>query len=128
MAARSFFVSVKNFTGKKWDRGALVLNHGVWSENGIPSEHWLAAHFDDAGDLVPGEDWFMSESNGFATGTEGSVEYTSQGIAGTLHIHWNNPFVGGNEFTAIGPTQFTYNWGDPGGNDANITLRIEKRS
>ena len=128
-AARSFFVSIKNFTGKTWDRGDVRLPHGMWTEpNGFPSEHIAKAHFDDAGDLVPGEDWFESESDGFATGTEGFVEYTAQGTAGTLRIHFNNPFVGGNEFTANGPNQFTYGWGDPGGSNANITLQIQKRS
>jgi hypothetical protein len=127
MAARTFFVSVQNFTGKVWDRVDVGLSHGAWSENGIPSEHWLKVSLDDDGNVVPGEDWFMSESDGFATGTEGFVDYTAQGVAGTLHIHWNNPFVGGNEFTAAGPNQFHYFWGDPGGTDANINLVIQKR-
>jgi hypothetical protein len=129
MATRSFFVSIKNFTGKIWDRGDVSLPHGKWTEpNGFPSEHVPKNHLDESGDVVPGTDWFEAESDGFATGVEGFVEYTSQGVAGTLRIHFNNPFIGGNEFTANGPSQFTYNWGDPGGSDANITLQIQKRS
>jgi hypothetical protein len=127
MADRTFLISIKNLTGRTWDRQDVGLNWGVWSQDGLPSEHWGPAHFDDSGDVVPGTDWFMSESDGFATGTEGWVDYTSQGLAGTLHIHWNNPFVGGNQFTASGPDGINYNWGDPGGNHASIELQIEKR-
>jgi hypothetical protein len=124
LAALRVLVTVNNFTGHVWDRSNVVLGGGIWSENGIPSEHWPKVHLDADGNVVPGEDWFMSESGGFATGTEGWVDYTTQGIAGTLRIHWNNPFAGGNEFTAVGPPQFAYGWGDPGGSDAHIDLHI----
>ena len=124
MAFRSFLVSVANFTGKTWDRGAVQLLHGMWSENGIPAEHWQKVTLDGDGNPVPGTDWFMSESDGFGTGTEGVVEYTAQGV-GTLRIHWDNLAIGSNSFSADGPPRFAYIWGDPGGSDARIDLTIK---
>jgi hypothetical protein len=126
MATRSFLVSILNSVLAPWHRTGLNLIHGVWSQgsDGIPSEVIPAAHVQGI-HIVPGDDWFMSESDGFATGTEGWVDYMMDGVDGTLRIYWDNPFAGGNRFTASGPRDFTYNWGDPGGSDAHVTLRIE---
>jgi hypothetical protein len=125
MPFRSFLVTIKNSTSHVWDRGNVVLGRGVWSENGIPAEHIPRNGHDADDNPVPGTDWFMSETDGFGTGTEGWIDYTTRGIAGTLRIHWNNPTIGTNEFSAGGPPQFVYLWGDPGGTQAEITLRIE---
>ena len=127
MAARTFRVTILNNTTHVWDRDNFGLMAGIWSGTAIPSEHVPRFGFDGEGNPVPGVDWFQSDSDGILTGTEGFVDYLTQGIAGTLHIHWNNPFSGHNSFTASGPLQFNYFWGDPGGNDARITLRIERR-
>jgi hypothetical protein len=37
MAARSFSITVVNYTGRNWTRGGMSLNHGIWSPTG-PSD------------------------------------------------------------------------------------------
>jgi hypothetical protein len=75
MAAREFFVSVKNFTGKRWDRGDVRLPHGKWSEpNGFPSEHVGAVHLDEAGDVVPGDAMSFLETTGSKPSLTGSQQ------------------------------------------------------
>lgn len=127
MAARSFSVTLQNWTGRTWQRSDVRLLHGEWSNSGQlqPADILNPLHLDGEGDARPGLVFFESESDGFATGTEGTVNYTT--AEGTVSIHWNNPFVGGNEFSANGPDRFAYFWGDPGGNNANIVLDIRKR-
>ncbi|MEH1980494.1 MAG: aegerolysin family protein [Nostoc sp.] len=77
MAARSFFISVRNYTGRSWKREGLGLSHGEWSNNqkSIPPEHISKLTLDRDGDAIPGTISFESESGGFATGTEGFVDY-----------------------------------------------------
>jgi len=91
MATRSFLVTLINSVLQRWDRAGLQLLHGEWSKgaDGIPSEHIPAAHIQGI-HIIPGDDWFMSDSGGGAKGTEGWVEYTTQGVNGTLHIYWDN--------------------------------------
>lgn len=127
MAARSFSITIQNWTGRQWQRSDVRLLHGEWSQQGQlqPPDTINKLHLNDEGDARPGVVFFESESDGFATGTEGTVNYTT--AEGTVILHWNNPFVGGNEFTARGPDQFAYFWGDPGGNDASIVLDIRRR-
>lgn len=128
MAARSFSITVVNQTGRDWTRGGMSLNHGVWSDDEarVPPEHLPKASLDGDGNPQPGVIFFESESQGFATGTEGSVDYNSD-RGETLHIFWDNPFVGGNSFSASVPN-LRLCWGDPSGNDANITLRIQSNA
>lgn len=90
MAARSTHVIFENRTG--WERALEKtrdhLDHGVWS--------------DSPPDLVGDSAEWRSESSGVLTGTEGSVDFKVTGPSLStllsMHLHWNNPFVGGNDY------------------------------
>ncbi len=126
MAARSFFITIQNFTGRVWQRSGLGLAHGIWSNNDalIPPEQLQRITLDNDGNAIPGVVQFCSESDGFATGTEGFVEYQSD--VGILHVGWDNPFVGSNGFGVNVPDGFTNTFGDISGNDANVTVILRK--
>jgi hypothetical protein len=126
MAARSFSVTVENSTGKLWTRSALSLPHGEWSNGGalVPPETLPKAGFNSEGDIQPGTIFFEAESQGFATGCEGFVNYRCD--LGEIQIHFDNPFTGSNTFSAVGPPNIRLPSGDPSGNDANVTLEIHK--
>ena len=40
---------------------------------------------------------FTSQSDGFLTGTQGSVQYRVDGEGTIFHLEWSNPFIGDNE-------------------------------
>ena len=126
MAARSFLITVQNFTGKLWQRSNLGLSGGEWSNGGglVPPEQILKISLDDDGNAIPGVVQFGSESDGFATGTEGFVQYESD--IGTFYIGWNNPFVGSNGFGVAVPDGFRAEYGDISGNNANVTVTIRR--
>jgi hypothetical protein len=127
MAARSFSITVFNWTGTPWHRVNMGLSHGMWSNGGslVPPEQLPKASFNEDGDAQPGVAFFESESDGAATGTEGFADF--DGPKGPLHIEWDNPFIGSNHFSASASGVFALGWGDPGGNDAHIDLTIRKR-
>lgn len=57
--------------------------------------------------ILPGQTGrLVSESDGVATGNEGSVRYTLEGVPGTASFHWDNPFVGSNSFDSSAPSGF----------------------
>jgi hypothetical protein len=126
MAARSFSITVLNWTGRPWTRTNISLPHGEWSNGGalVPPEQIPPVHLNGDGDAAPGLVFFEAESQGFATGTQGSVDYNSQ--FGKISINFDNPFAGGNSFNTSGPDSLRLLWGDPGGNNASITLEIRK--
>lgn len=96
--ARSVFVEVNNWTGCRMDFVTATLTHGTWTD----------------GDLPPGEItnsvWgvWASESNGFATGTEGFATYQLHACTNPANVgkwvkfHWNNPYVGSNTYDNVG--------------------------
>ncbi|MFF5962097.1 hypothetical protein [Streptomyces luteogriseus] len=101
----------------------MNLSHGVWAVK-------PPLMIGDSGEWV-------SESSGLATGTEGSVTYQIEDIdgvrVGEMRIHWDNPFVGSNEYDAsVTPTaeaggalrgySVLHIGGD--GNDANVTFML----
>lgn len=127
MAARSFFITVLNFTGKLWQRSNLVLESGEWSNNGgfVPPEQIPKISLDGNGDAIPGVARFGSESDGFATGTNGSVQYQSDG-GSRIYIGWNNPFVGSNGFSVGATNGLKIVSNDFTGDNANVTVTVSK--
>jgi hypothetical protein len=115
VAARSVLVSFTNATGfvlGKWWEG---LDHGVWTDDIEPPQT-----------ITPGETvTWMSESDGFATGTEGRVQYTVGDGGSVIELHWNNPFVGANTFDehCIGGWSLLRSGGD--GEDAKVSWTFE---
>jgi hypothetical protein len=114
MAAHSFAITLRNGSGVALRRTNLTLNHGIFSGNGnaVPPEN------------IPNltrASW-QSESDGFATGTEGSVTYASD--AGDVFIHWDNPFVGSNGLGVGVPNSIIVEHGSIDGNDAAVTITL----
>ena len=89
MAARSTHVTLTNQAGRfNLIKLSDTLDHGEWTIRPPAT--------------VGNQAEWESESNGFATGTEGSANYrieTDEGEPiGTLDLHWDNPFVGSNSY------------------------------
>ncbi len=109
MAARSVTIKVDN----KFDVALVFdhdsIQHGVWGSNPPPR-------------IEPGTlaQW-VAESDGVATGTEGTVWYRLDipSSIGLVRLHWDNPFVGSNNFDQSGPDVVTViRIGDGSGDDA----------
>ncbi len=109
MAARSVKIKVDN----KFDVALVFdhesIQHGIWG-SAPPAR------------IEPGtlREW-VAESNGVATGTEGTVWYRLDipNSTGLVRLHWDNPFVGSNNFDQSGPDVVTVNRvGDGSGDDA----------
>lgn len=129
-AARSFLITVENSTGRVWNRTDLGLSHGIWSGGGglVPPEQIDKASLDEDGNPVPGLAQFGSESSGFATGTEGFVEYESKPTLrlplATMRIEWVNPYVGSNRFYVTVSAGYRGTYRDIKGNNASPTVTI----
>lgn len=109
-------ITLHNFTDVKLGRKNFGLSHGMWKKNSnaVPPE--IVEAYQSVS--------FGSESDGFATGTEGHVVYTSN--QGDFHIGWNNPFVGSNGFGVAVPPGFRGIHTDISGNNANVEVFIFK--
>jgi hypothetical protein len=76
MAARSTLTRLHNRTPHRLTRVDANLDHGQWTDPNEPP-----------GFISPGTTVFIeSESDGIATGTEGSIRYASDG-GGELYFH-----------------------------------------
>ncbi|MGW3182928.1 hypothetical protein ACWDD9_26980 [Kitasatospora sp. NPDC001119] len=117
-AARSTTVHLHNGTGCTLNRTDYSLSHGIWTQGQEPPQ-WLG----NTGDAV-----FQSESNGFMTGTEGSVTFQASNCeegwrnGAAVRLHWNNPYVGSNGYDDDGTTRgFFRTTHDTGaGDNANV--------
>jgi hypothetical protein len=129
MAARSCDITVINWSAHTLTRKDMQLSHGEFSHNGkdVPPEHIAAVHLDGDGNAVPGTAHWASESDGFATGTEGTCKYTSsKGEA--FAAPWNDPFVGGNDLNVSVPKGLRAEFGAISGNQMAVTITIRKRT
>jgi hypothetical protein len=118
MAARSTHVTLTNLAGRlNLRKTSEELDHGEWTSH-PPA-------------LVGNRADWESESDGFATGTEGRVAYEIEndtgGAVGTLNLHWDNPFVGSNSYDeSVSPQAdvtgngFTVVHRGGGGNNADV--------
>ncbi|MEU3193319.1 hypothetical protein ABZ686_22400, partial [Streptomyces sp. NPDC006992] len=89
MATRSTHVTLENRAGRfNLRRTSQGLDHGEWTTK--PPL------------LIGDRGEWESESNGFATGTEGSVTYQLEDVdglrMGEVSLHWDNPFIGANSY------------------------------
>jgi hypothetical protein len=127
MAARSCKITVINWSAHKFTRKDMQLPHGEFSHNGndAPPEHIGSVHLDSDGNAVPGTARWASESDGFATGTEGTCRYTSS-KNGLFSTHWNNPFAGSNGLDVKVPSGLKAEFGSISGNDMAVTITIHK--
>lgn len=116
-AARSTVVSFVNYTNAKLVRKTWTMNHGEWTANRLPPE------------AIPGQtrkEW-GSESDGFATGTEASVVYSSP--SGDITVYWDNPYVGSNSYNCNAPSSYICRRtdGTGGGDNAWVEFTLNMR-
>jgi hypothetical protein len=121
MAARSTHVTLTNESGNNLLLQTDSLEHGEWTTR--PPK------------VIGNRGEWASESNGFATGTEGHVRYNMVDLddskIGEVALHWDNPFVGSNSYDeSVSPAAdelgdgFTVIHLDGSGNDANVEFQV----
>ena len=115
-AERSFAITLRNVTPLTLTRANMNLAHGEWSNagNDVPPQ--------EIGPMNVNGAYWSSESDGFATGTEGWVTYNTS--AGECLISWNNPFVGSNGFGAAAPAGFKFVPPEPDIGGGNVSVDI----
>ena len=87
MAARSTSIVLHNHTTEDLTLTSTDLPHGAWT---VPPPDGIGPGADGA---------WESESDGIATGTEGSAVYAIGGQGDSVRIDWDNPFGGTNKYT-----------------------------
>jgi len=119
-AKRSVIVKVQNKSSATLFLGNASLSHGIWSDNMYPPNQ-----------IMPGANiQFASESQGFATGTQGDALYTAIDLNnsqnnGPVQLHWDNPFSGSNSYGQSQPWFLRVTPSGGGGNNATWTITIE---
>ena len=113
MSARSTTVKFNNTTSETLTLTDANLSHGVWSRNLYPPKT-----------IAPKSSaTWMSESDGFMTGTEGTVTYLSS--KGNVTIHWDNPYVGSNSYSDSAPSGFVMSRTGGDGDNATVSFTFE---
>eukprot|EP01084_Bolivina_argentea_P155125 270359_1 len=113
-ASRSVGVRIENKTSVSFFRDGYSLSHGVWT-NYAPQE------------IAPNSTVkFMSESNGFMTGTEGYVYYKAKGEK--IWLKWNNPYAGGNTFNHYGSSSFNVSRRGGSGDNGYVYWTITEKT
>lgn len=128
MAARSTQVTLDSAAGVEGRFNLRLMNsgldHGEWTSQ--PPE------------LIGNLGIWESESNGFATGTEGRATYQLEDVDGNrmgeLTLHWDNPFAGSNSYDqSVDPAADPNDASAPGysivrlgggGDNASVTFRL----
>lgn len=95
-ATRDIRVHFTNNADSVLTRTSGTLDHGCWVE-APPSK----IEIDQTVDIA-------SESCGVATGTEFQVNYRLDGTDKQLHLHYNNPFVGSDDFEEAAPEGYAF--------------------
>ncbi len=118
MAARSVNVSFTNKSDVALILGGTSLLHGEWTTE-PPARI-------EAGQTVS----WRSESNGVATGTEGTAYYDIDGLGITSRslFHWDNPYVGSNSYSEVTPETFKASHSGGGGDNAHVTWVFDDAS
>ncbi|GAA2830669.1 aegerolysin family protein [Kitasatospora sp. CM 4170] len=117
IAARSTVVYLNNWTGCTLTRESWELSHGIWTL--LPP----VRIYDQK------QGFWSSESNGFATGTEGFAQFYSENCANPLlngrlvRVHWNNPYVGSNSYDWAG-SDLKFHLSKAGGSGNNAVVEF----
>ncbi|KAA6223842.1 hypothetical protein CP973_19665 [Streptomyces albofaciens JCM 4342] len=109
---RSTHVTLNNQTGANWTRTWATLQHGEWQANSYPAES-IGAYSSAS---------WQSQSDGFATGTEGEAVYATG--YGEVRVKWNNPYVGSNSYSCTAPGGHSCVWSGGSGNNASVTFTV----
>ncbi|MEV7176355.1 hypothetical protein [Kitasatospora sp. NPDC093679] len=116
-AARSVNVSFSNWTGCTLTREEWGLSHGIWT-----AQPPVRIYDQGTGS-------WASESNGFATGTEGYARFFSENCADPVlngrlvRVHWNDPYAGSNSYDSSG-TDLKFYVSRSGGSGNNASVRF----
>jgi hypothetical protein len=118
MAARSVDVTFTNKSGVNLVLFGTSLLHGEWTTE-PPARI-------DAGQTVT----WASESDGVATGTEGTAYYDIEGLDDSSRslFHWDNPFVGSNSYSEFSPDTFKSSHSGGGGDNAHVNWIFDDAS
>src|SRR5262249_25138773 len=100
------------FTNQTLRRLRDELLHGIWT-----------THIPNKIERLESAQW-ESESHGFCTGTEGWVEFEVSDDSGVIRLHWNNPFVGSNEYSHTAQPLDQVSYKDGVGDNATVTFEI----
>ena len=114
MSARSTTVKLQNTTDFTLTLINAELDHGIWSQNQYPPR--------TIGPKSEGS--WMSESDGFMTGTEGSVTYQLSDSKGNVYIEWDNPYIGSNSYKHTAPAGFEISQSGGSGDNAVVTFTL----
>lgn len=100
-ATRDIRVHFTNNSDSVQTLAGWTLDHGCWPGDTPPPDK---IEVDQTVDLA-------SESCGFATGTEFHVRYWVGSTKTQLSLHYNNPFVGSDDFNESAPEGFAFDKG-----------------
>jgi hypothetical protein len=109
MAQRSTTWTINNATSSDLNLVSSPLAHGIWSSN--PPQVIKSG----------AKATFVAESDGFATGDEGSVTYSTSG--GNYVFYFNNPFIGQDGYNVTNPTGLDNQTVQQSGNDQVLNTR-----
>lgn len=127
MAARSVDIYFENYLNYSLSlkQDSLQLEHGIWDI--YPPQKIVQA---DNG--APGKAHWETESDGFATGTQGSCTYAFYDATADqicyINIAWDDPFSGSNNYSITTDSvnaKVSYTGGD--GNNASVTFQVQPR-
>jgi hypothetical protein len=110
MAARSAIATFNNETNVTLTLNSAVLQHGEWDTQPPQTIGPLSS-----------ATW-SSESDGFATGTQGQVVYSLPG--GVVTTTYDNPFSGTNGCTADAPPAYQVNCTTTDGDNQVVTYTL----
>ena len=113
MAERSVVITLANQTSQNLFLSAQNLLHGIWAVQ--PPQN-----------IGPNSSaTFEADSNGFATGVEGSATYSFQSASSQLvNLVFDNPFVGASSYTGSAPAGYHLDPFTSGGNNAAVIYTL----
>ncbi|MFT3772567.1 MAG: hypothetical protein QM820_44820 [Minicystis sp.] len=112
MATRSTTSTITNATSSDWTLSSARLDHGVWATN--------PPNIVKAGSTFS----FRAESDGLATGDEGTVIYTCSD--GDFQFYFDNPFLGTDGYAVNCPDGYDQRTIQQTGDDQTLTTRCFK--
>jgi len=116
MSAREVHIDVNNKTGH-----TLQLEDKTKLDGG----RWRTSPTNVANDQIK---TFVAESNGFMTGTEGTIYYSINGEA-EISLYFDNPFAGSNKYDGhSNKSQYEIITQGGSGNQSHVTYTIQTTS
>jgi hypothetical protein len=120
-AARSTFITFQNTSDAYLTLQTAHLDHGIWSEGYLPPQNVAPGRPSN-----PTTVQFAAESQGFATGDEGYVQFVMQDGLTTIKLYFDNPYWGSNGYSVgiNGPLGAKYSATHSGGDGDNTKWNV----